>query len=221
MDRISEERILDWWRCSQSVTTIDKCTKTFREHRGIVPISYPGLVNAAMSDHTEPSDAAGVVNNPDASDDPQYQRPECQMLFCMRLLRRRADLQQPITDSWLPFRRGNWESWICSVLKKEAKKRAAEERASPGQEQSRKRASHGCSSALAARRLLSIDTNSCANELNLSFWGYIYSKGHNRLTIKRADKSVYIKQNSPSTAVLPSDCAITEWETCLQLLEDE
>jgi hypothetical protein len=64
MDRISVERILDWWRCSQSVTTIAKCTKTFHEHRG------GGFVNAAMSDQTELSDAAGVVNNPDASDEP-------------------------------------------------------------------------------------------------------------------------------------------------------
>jgi hypothetical protein len=72
MDWISVERILDWCY-SQSVTRIDKCTKTFREHRGIVPSSYPGLVIAVMSDQTEPSDAAGVVNNPDARDDPQYQ----------------------------------------------------------------------------------------------------------------------------------------------------
>jgi hypothetical protein len=51
------------------------------------------------------------------------------------------------------------------VLKKEAKKRAAEEPASrAAEEQSRKRASHGCSSALAARLQLSIHTNSCANE---------------------------------------------------------
>jgi hypothetical protein len=70
MDRISVERILDCGRVSQSVTTIDKCTKTFCEDRGIVPSSYPGFVNAAMSNQTEPSDAAGVVNNPD---DPQYQ----------------------------------------------------------------------------------------------------------------------------------------------------
>jgi hypothetical protein len=55
------------------VTMIDKRTKTFREHRGIVPSSYPGLVNAAMSDQIESSDAAGAVNNPDASDDAQYQ----------------------------------------------------------------------------------------------------------------------------------------------------
>jgi hypothetical protein len=74
-----------------------------------------------------------------------------------------------------------WESWICSLFKKEAKKRAAEERAF--QEQSRKRASHGCSSALAARRLLSIHTTSCSNESNWTFGGYIYSKGNNRLTI--------------------------------------
>jgi hypothetical protein len=52
------------------VTKIDKCTENFREHRGIVPSSYPGLVNAAMSDQTEPSDAAGVMDNPDASDVP-------------------------------------------------------------------------------------------------------------------------------------------------------
>jgi hypothetical protein len=57
------------------------------------------------------------------------------------------------------------------VLKKEAKKLAAEERAS--QEQSRKRASHGCSSALAARQLLSIHTNSCAIKRDWSFWGCI------------------------------------------------
>jgi hypothetical protein len=73
MDRISVERILVCGKCPESVTTIDKCTKTFREHRCIVPSSYPGLMNAAMSDQTEPSDAAGVVHDPDSSDDPQYQ----------------------------------------------------------------------------------------------------------------------------------------------------
>jgi hypothetical protein len=74
MDRISVERILDCGKCSESVTTIDKCTKTFREHRGTVPSRYPGLVNSAMSDQTEPSDAAGVVRNPDsAQTDAQYQ----------------------------------------------------------------------------------------------------------------------------------------------------
>jgi hypothetical protein len=104
------------------------------------------------------------------------------------------------------------------VLKKEATKHAAEERAL---EQSRKRASHGCSSALAARRLLSFHTNRCANERNWSFWGYIYSKGHNRLSLERAEKLVFIKQNSPNTAVLPSGCAKIEWRLCLQLLEDE
>jgi hypothetical protein len=105
----------------------------------------------------------------------------------------------------------------CSVFKKEAIGRAVEERAS--QEQPRKHALHGCSSALAARRLLSIHTNSRANDW--SFWGYIYSKGHSRLALERADRWVYIKQNSPNTAVLPSDCTKTEWEICLQLLEDE
>jgi hypothetical protein len=105
------------------------------------------------------------------------------------------------------------------VLKKAAKERAAEERST--EEKSRKHASHGCSSALAARRLLSTHTNCCANERNWSFWGYSYSKGHNRLTIKRADKWVYIKQNSPNTAVLPSYSAKSEWKICLQLLEDE
>jgi hypothetical protein len=61
------------------------------------------------------------------------------------------------------------------VLKKEAKKHAAEERAS--QEQSSKRASHGCSSALAARLLLSIHTSSCANERDWSFWAASTAKG--------------------------------------------
>jgi hypothetical protein len=42
-----------------------------------------------------------------------------------------------------------------------------------------------------------------------------------RLSIERAEKLVYIKQNSPNTAVLPSDGAKREWEICLQLLEDE
>jgi hypothetical protein len=55
------------------------------------------------------------------------------------------------------------------------KKRAAEERVS--QEQSRKRASHSCSSALAARRLLSIYTNRYANERNWSFWATSTAKG--------------------------------------------
>jgi hypothetical protein len=73
MDRITVERILDCGKCPESETTIDKCTKTFREHRGIGSSSYPGLVNAAMSDQTESSDAAGVVHNPDSSDDPQHQ----------------------------------------------------------------------------------------------------------------------------------------------------
>jgi hypothetical protein len=68
------------------------------------------------------------------------------------------------------------------VLKKEANKHAAEERAH--QEQTRKCASHVCSSALAARRLLSIHTTSCAIERIWSFWGCIYNKGHNRLTIE-------------------------------------
>jgi hypothetical protein len=73
MGRTSVERILDRWKCSQSVTTLDKCVKIFREHRGIVPNSYPVLANAAMSDQTEPSSAAGVVDSPDASDHPQSQ----------------------------------------------------------------------------------------------------------------------------------------------------
>jgi hypothetical protein len=107
------------------------------------------------------------------------------------------------------------------VLRKEEKYCAAEERAS--QEQSRqsyrKCASHGCSSALAARWLLSIHTTSCASERDWPFWGYIYSKGHNHLTIECADKWVHIKQNSPK--VLPSHGTKTEWGICLQLLEDE
>jgi hypothetical protein len=73
MGRISVERILDCGKCPEIVTTIDKCTKTFREHRDIVSSSYPGLVNAAMSDQTESSDAAGAVHNPDSSDDLQHQ----------------------------------------------------------------------------------------------------------------------------------------------------
>jgi hypothetical protein len=74
MDCISVEGILDWWKCSQSVTQMfDKCTKSLREHRGIVPSSCPALAHAAMSHKTEPSDAAGAVNKPDASDDSQYQ----------------------------------------------------------------------------------------------------------------------------------------------------
>jgi hypothetical protein len=82
------------------VTTFDKCAKTLHEHRSINLSSYPGLANAVMSDQIEPSVAAGeresslqvtkttysglqehriivhtagVVDNPDASDDPQYQ----------------------------------------------------------------------------------------------------------------------------------------------------
>jgi hypothetical protein len=129
MDRNSVEGILDFGRFSQSVTMIDKCTKAFREHRGIVPSSYPGLVNAAVSDQTEPSDAAGVVNNPDTSDDPQHQlfvnlkktkavgmakmslsgiallqptwlAPKAYManVFETRPFRKRAEVQQPITD---------------------------------------------------------------------------------------------------------------------------
>jgi hypothetical protein len=58
-------------------------------------------------------------------------------------------------------------------------------------------------------------------ESNWLFWRYIYSKGHNRLTIEPAEKWVYIKQNSPNKTVLPSDGAKTEWGMCLQLLERE
>jgi hypothetical protein len=64
---------LDCGKCSQCVTTIVKCTEIFGEHRGTVRSSYPGLVNAAMSNQTESSEAVGVVNNTDASNDPQYQ----------------------------------------------------------------------------------------------------------------------------------------------------
>jgi hypothetical protein len=73
MDRISVERILEWWNCTQSVATFDKCAKSFCEHRGKVPSSYPALAIAAMSDQIEPSDAAGNATNPDDSDDPQFQ----------------------------------------------------------------------------------------------------------------------------------------------------
>jgi hypothetical protein len=87
--------------------------------------------------------------------------------------------------------------------------------------QSRKRASKSSSSALAARRLLSIHTTSCASERNWSFWGYIHSKARNCLSIECAEKLEYIKQNSPNTAVMPSDGAKHKLEICLQLLEDE
>jgi hypothetical protein len=39
-----------------------KRARCFRKHRGIVPNSYPGSVNVAMSDKTEPRDVPGVVN---------------------------------------------------------------------------------------------------------------------------------------------------------------
>jgi hypothetical protein len=39
-----------------------KRAKCFRKPRGIVPNSYPGSVNVAMSDKTEPRDVAGAVN---------------------------------------------------------------------------------------------------------------------------------------------------------------
>jgi hypothetical protein len=54
-----------------------------------------------------------------------------------------------------------------------------------------------------------------AYERNWSFWGFIYSKARNCLSIDRAEKAgvhraeklVYVKQNSPNTAILPSDGA--------------
>jgi hypothetical protein len=98
------------------------------------------------------------------------------------------------------------------VLKKEANKCAAEE-------QFCKRASQDSSSELSV--VLSIHTTSCSSERNWSIWGHIHSKARNRMSMKHAGKVVYIKQNSPNTAVLPSDGAKNEWEVCLQLLEDE
>jgi hypothetical protein len=52
-------------------------------------------------------------------------------------------------------------------------------------------------------------------------YGAISTAKRNRLSHERAEKLVYIKQNSPNTAILPSDGAKPEWELCLQLLEDE
>jgi hypothetical protein len=50
------------------------------------------------------------------------------------------------------------------------------------------------------------------------FFVIVYSKARDRLSIERAEKLVYIEQDSPNTAVLPSDGAKHEWEMCLELL---
>jgi hypothetical protein len=70
-------------------------------------------------------------------------------------------------------------------------------------------------------QLLGMHMTSCASARNWSLWGYIYSKAHNCLSLERAVKLVYIKQNLPNTAVLSSDGAKPERQLSLQLLEDK
>jgi hypothetical protein len=184
-----------------------------------------------MFDQTEPRDAAGVVNNPDASDDAQFhkfvnlkkkkavgmaksesfwhhltplymvgvQGLNVRCFFTCHLCGDELTCSNPSQTADHQAGNGIAGFAVCSRMKQ----KSVLQRSSVFQEQSRKRASHCCCSALAARLLLSIHTPCCANERNWSFWGYSYSKGHNRLTIERADKWVYIKQNSPNMAELP------------------
>ena len=62
--------------------------------------------------------------------------------------------------------------------------------------------------AFVANRLLRMHASTCASERNWSLWGNLFTKARNRLGLERAEKLIYIRQNSKATPTPLCDEAV-------------
>jgi hypothetical protein len=70
--------------------------------------------------------------------------------------------------------------------------------------------------SVAARKLLSCHTTTCATERNWSAWGNLFRKSRSRLAVERAEKLIYIRANLSEHVA-----SRTEEELMLAVMEDD